>query len=291
MKYKIVEDGKYGFLRLDPIPTAEEVEKFYLEEFYSGEYKNLNDSELKVQKEDEEFYNSRWKNMCDNIEKHFGTLEGVSVFDVGFGYGQALSYFQNKKMKVSGIEPSNEGVEHAKALGMNVFQSGIENFSCVEGQKFDVVTIINVLEHLRNPVKTLLNIKEKLLKPNGLLIIDVPNEFNDFQTIANDEYKLNNWWVCPPCHINYFSTSSLSNLLEKVGYKIHYKRGSFPLEMFMLMGDIYVGNSELGKQCHKKRIKFEQLMSKHNKEDKLYKFYEALADLDLGRDAIVYANI
>jgi len=31
-------------------------------------------------------------------------------------------------------------------------------------------------------------------------------------------------------------------------------------------------------------------MLKHNKADKLYKFYEVLADLDLGRDAIVYAR-
>jgi hypothetical protein len=55
-KYKIVTDPKYGYLRVDPIPTPEEVERFYLEEFYSSDYKQFNDSSLEVQKEEQNFF-------------------------------------------------------------------------------------------------------------------------------------------------------------------------------------------------------------------------------------------
>jgi 2-polyprenyl-3-methyl-5-hydroxy-6-metoxy-1,4-benzoquinol methylase len=289
-KYKIIPDPAYGYLRADPLPTEEEVERYYLEEFYSSEYKRFNDSSLEVQKEELDFFNSRWEAICARCEEHFGKLEGLSVFDVGFGFAQALLCFRDRGMEASGLEPSPEGVEYARSQGLHIYQAGIEDFSCVGSRRFDIVTLLNVLEHLRSPAETLLNIKNKLIKPGGLLIIDVPNEFNDFQTVANAEFGLKEWWVCPPNHINYFSASSLSHLLADCGYNIRYRESSFPLEIFLLMGDVYVGNNELGKTCHRKRVQFEYLMKKYDRGKKLSQFYQALAELDLGRQVVFYAS-
>jgi 2-polyprenyl-3-methyl-5-hydroxy-6-metoxy-1,4-benzoquinol methylase len=289
-KYKIIADPSYGYLRLDPIPTQEEVEKYYAEEFYSSTYASFNDSSLKVQKEEEDFFNSRWEMIYEQCMNHFEGKQGLSLFDVGFGFAQALLYFREKGMVVSGLEPSSEGVEYAKSQGLNVLQAGIEDFSCVGVERFDVVTLLNVLEHLRHPEETIINIRKNLLKPGGLLIIDVPNEFNDFQTVANKEYALDQWWVCPPNHINYFSATTLEKLLSQCGYDVKHKEASFPLEMFMLMGDVYVGDGEKGKECHQKRIKFEYLLRKHGKKEKLVKLYEALAELDLGRQIVMCAT-
>jgi 2-polyprenyl-3-methyl-5-hydroxy-6-metoxy-1,4-benzoquinol methylase len=289
-KYNIIRDPDYGYLRIDPIPSQEEVERYYQEEFYSSEYKSFNDSALEVQKEEQEFFDSRWESVCNTCNQYFGNVKGLSIFDIGFGFAQALLYFSKKGMMAKGLEPSPEGVEYASSMGLEVYQSGIEDFSCVGDERFDVVTIFNVLEHLRNPVETLVNIKEKLLNPGGLLVIDVPNEFNDFQTTANVEFNLNDWWVSPPVHINYFSTSSLKNLLEACDYKVHRSESAFPLEIFMLMGDVYVGNGELGKICHRRRVNFEHLLKKHGKGEKLSQFYEALASLNLGRQVTVYAT-
>jgi SAM-dependent methyltransferase len=214
-----------------------------------------------------------------------------TIFDIGFGFAQALLYFKDKGFDVSGIEPSTEGVQYAKEHGLsNVYGAGIEDFDVVGTNRYDVVMLLNVLEHLRYPAETIKEIKNKLMTKDGLLIIEVPNEFNDFQMVANDEYNLNDWWICPPNHINYFSASSLENLLEKSGFTIVKKEASFPLELFMLMGDVYVGNDNLGKECHNKRVLFESLMRKHNKSDKLADFYSRLAELDLGRQIILYAR-
>lgn len=289
-KYKIVKDSKYGYLRIDPIPSEEEVKRFYQEEFYTTKNKQFNDSSHEVQEEEKDFFDSRWQSIYDQCQTYFGNLQDKSIFDVGCGYAYALAFFRNKGMKVSGLEPSYEGVKYARSKGIDVFHADIKDIKCTRKIRFDIVTLFNVLEHLRDPAETLIDIREKLLTNKGLLVIDVPNDFNDLQIVANAEFNLNEWWVSPPSHINYFSVSSIKHLLEKCGYTIKYCESSFPIEMFMLMGDVYVGNKDLGKACHERRVKFEYLMKKHGKGKKLSEFYRALSSLNLGRQAVIYAT-
>lgn len=286
-RYRIISDPDYGYLRADPVPTLDEVERYYQEEFYSA--KRFNDSSLEVQKEEQDFFDSRWEGIYLRCVDFFGGRP-FSLFDIGFGYAQALLYFRDKGVSVSGLDPAPQGVEYARTRGLDVYQAGIEEFSCVGERRFDVVTLLNVLEHLRQPAETLRNIQDKLLKPGGLLVLEVPNEFNDFQTAADAELGLGEWWVCPPTHLNYFSTTTLKGLLDKCGYEVIHAEASFPLEMFLLMGDVYVGDTLLGKQCHNKRVRFECLLRKQGKEEKLSRFYQALADLDLGRQTLVFAT-
>jgi SAM-dependent methyltransferase len=290
MKANIIADGKYGFKRVEPVPTQEEVEKFYAEEFYDANAIYFNNSSLLVQKEQSDFFNSRWKAIFEQASLFYGdTITTKSVFDIGFGFAQALVYLKEKGLDVSGLEPSIEGVNYAKSKGIEAIHGGIENFDGIE-EDYDIVLLLNVLEHLREPEKTLLDIKDQLLSKNGLLVIDVPNDFNDLQIAANTEYNLDEWWVFPPNHINYFSHESLQKLLKGCGYKIVSCTASFPLEIFLLFGDQYVGNPNLGRECHNKRVKFEELMKKHGKDEKLKAFYTALADLNLGRAVSVYAT-
>lgn len=284
---RLIADPEYGYLRVDPTPTPEEVERYYEQEFYAEG--RFNDSALALQQEDKEFFDQRWEGIWQRCNAHFGG-KPFSLFDVGFGYAQALLYFRDKGVQVSGLDPAPQGVEYGRAQGLDVYQAGIEDFDCVGERRFDVVTILNVLEHLRHPPETLRNIAAKLLKPGGLLVVEVPNEFNDFQTTADAEFGLGQWWVCPPTHLNYFSNTSLESLLEQCGYSVQHSEASFPLEMFMLLGDVYVGNGDLGRQCHRKRVQFEQLMRKHGKADKLDQLYQALAKLDLGRQTLVFAS-
>jgi len=286
-KYKIVSDQEYGYLRVDPIPSQEEVEVYYREEFYSA--KRFNDSSLEVQKEGKDYYDNRWNIIYEKCKSFFND-EQFTLFDIGFGYAQALLYFKGKGIEVSGLEPSPEGAEYARSKGLDIYEAGIEDFSVTKEKRFDVVMMLNVLEHLRHPQEILKNIQKDLLNPGGILIIEVPNEFNDFQTAAVDEHNLDEWWVCPPHHLNYFSSTSLKLLLEKCDYDVEYMQGSFPMEMFLLMGDVYVGNPDLGKNCHNKRVEFEKVMRKQNKSEKLMLFYQALAELDLGRQSLVFAT-
>jgi SAM-dependent methyltransferase len=290
MKAKIVEDSKFGFKRVEPIPTQEEVEKFYAQEFYDANAEYFNNSALLLQQEQSDFFNSRWKAIYEELQSFFGNeILDKSVFDIGFGFAQALIYLKKKGLTVSGLEPSKEGVDYARENDIEAIHGGIERFDLVK-DKSEVVLLLNVLEHLREPEQTLLDIKDKVLTSDGMLVIDVPNDFNDFQIVADAEHDLNEWWVHPPNHINYFSHDSLQKLLKGCGFKIIHCTSSFPLDMFLLFGDQYIGNPKLGRECHNKRVRFEQLMEKHGKAKKLKKFYDALSELNLGRSISVYAT-
>ena len=102
-QYSIITDPEYGFLRVDPISSQEEVERYYMEEFYSSDYKRFNDSSLEVQKEEEDFFRNRWESIHTHCVDFFGKTDGLSLLDIGFGFAQALFYFREKGMDVSGL--------------------------------------------------------------------------------------------------------------------------------------------------------------------------------------------
>ena len=62
------------------------------------------------------------------------------------------------------------------------------------------------------------------------------------------------------------------------------------MELFLLLGENYVQDSQLGRECHQKRIKFETAMVEHGFGEKLSQLYSSLADLDLGRQIVVFAQ-
>jgi 2-polyprenyl-3-methyl-5-hydroxy-6-metoxy-1,4-benzoquinol methylase len=290
---KVINDPKYNFLRLDPIPSKEDVDKYYEKEFYETNSKFFNNSSLDVQEKQSEFFNSKWEKIYENCKRYFnGNLNEKNIFDIGFGFAQSLLFFRDqKKLEVSGIEPSEEGFKYAKSKGINCYQLGIDDIKNLEiKENYDIVMLLNVLEHLRNPALTLSLIREKVLNKKGVLVLEVPNDFNHLQQVANKEFKLDEWWVIPPNHINYFSPNSLISLLRACDYDIFDYYTSFPLEMFLLFGENYVNDRNIGTKCHEKRVRFEKLMIKHGKKRILNQLYKSLAEIGLGRSITIYAS-
>ena len=287
MNKRIIKDPCHGYLRMDPLPAKEELERFYRDHYY-GAITNHRDFSLEPKSEELEFFAWRCADMIDAVREHFGKTAGVSILDIGCGYGYSLEHFKEAGMEPYGIEPSAEAAAYASGRGFQVIRHGIGEEAPDFGKKFDVVLLMDVLEHLIDPAAALALARLKLLRPGGLLIVDVPNDFNDFQTAADAEYNLDTWWVAPPQHINYFTAESIAQLLETCGFGVKGAESSFPMELFLLMGDVYVGNPGLGRQCHGRRVAFERLMRKH-KPEKLKKLYRALAQLGLGRQVVVYA--
>ena len=199
-------------------------------------------------------------------------------------------FFKEKGFDCYGFDPAIEAVEYGCKKGLNIKHAGLDGMDVFENKKFEMVTMFNVLEHLANPSQTINQIKE-ILQPNGILAIDVPNEFNDFQTVGRDVHGLDDWWVAPPNHLNYFSKDSLVKFLVSHGFSVEISESSFPLEMFLLFGENYVKDGNLGGQCHKKRVLFEENLRKHGKASTLKNFYRVLADLNLGRQVSVFCKL
>lgn len=292
-QYTLVEHPEYKYLHLSPVPSVEEVEQFYREEFYSSSYGQCNDSSQEKQNEDRRFNRGRYEDICAVLEGRFGSLQGKSLFDVGCGFGELLLYAQEIGMQVAGLEVSPEAVNFLQEQKIPVVLSNIDiDFSCItNGKRFSVVTMLNVLEHLREPAKTLKGIREHLLEPEGVLVVDVPNEFNPLQTAASDLFALGEWWVSAPVHINYFTPMTLQYLLQACGYEVIDLLSSFPMELFLLMGDVYVGDNALGRQCHKKRTLFEENLRKAGKSTELRSLYRALGSSGFGRQIICFGQV
>jgi 2-polyprenyl-3-methyl-5-hydroxy-6-metoxy-1,4-benzoquinol methylase len=108
-----------------------------------------------------------------------------------------------------------------------------------------VVHMSEVLEHIPDP-RGILQIARSLLAPEGLICVVAPNGYNPFQYALRTACGYQPWWVAPPHHINYFDFDSLSQLLLNGGFEVVLKEAIFTIDMFLLMGDNYIGKDALG---------------------------------------------
>lgn len=292
MNHRILRDPDWGYLRVDPIPSAEEVDRFYREEFYARARAGyINDSGQENLAEEAEYHRRAYDDLAALIEAHLGRIAGLRLADVGCGYGHFLHYMTGRGANGYGVEPVEEGVAYARGLGLAAHCLPIEALATPpEAERVDLVTMVNVLEHLREPATILADFARHWLVDGGHLLLRVPNDFNRWQTIADAAHGLKQWWVVPPQHINYFDRDALTTLLARTGFDIVEVTATFPLELFLLMGDVYVGDPVLGKACHRKRVAFERTLEAANATDLRRRWYRSLAELGLGREIIVLAR-
>jgi 2-polyprenyl-3-methyl-5-hydroxy-6-metoxy-1,4-benzoquinol methylase len=288
--HHVVQHPEFGFFQVIPTPSPEEITRFYAEEFYSSKYKAFNNSALEVQETDQAFHDGHREDIAQQI-RHLleRELSELSVLDIGCGWGQTLKYLADRGAACAGFDPAQEAVAYVQSCGIESVCAGMERMDVFGDRRFDVVMLMNVLEHLADPVQVIQEIKRTVLRPDGLLIIEVPNDFNDFQKAARELHGLQEWWVAPPAHLNYFSSYSLSAVLKGCGFDVRELEASFPLELFLLMGDNYVADRQTGRLCHEKRMAFERNLRDLGKTSVLRSFYKALADVNLGRQVIAYA--
>ena len=292
--YRIVQDPTYGYRHLDPIPGQEELQVFYESRYYHLIRKGVRTSELQRLMEGGAAAERerRWLRAglhTDIVELLQKTAKGKRLLEIGCGTGDFLAFARENGFQVVGIEPSAEAVERAVANGLTVHATTLENFcgqsSPGETGKFDAVVMLNVLEHVPDPVTTLQQCR-RLLNPEGVVVIRVPNDFSEIQEAAKAQIQSREWWVAVPDHINYFNLQSLCALLKGVGFDVVHAQGDFPMEMFLLMGDDYVGNPEVGGRCHERRVRFDLALPPALRR----KIYSALASVGVGRDTLVFGK-
>jgi SAM-dependent methyltransferase len=220
------------------------------------------------------------------------TTEINTFLDIGCGEGFALNFFKDKGWEVLGLDYTSGG---CKLMNPDCLKYVIEGniFSSIENlisdkKLFSVIWIDNVLEHVTNPFE-LISKSKKLLKKNGVLVIEVPNDFSIIQQHAlNNNYIDNEFWVVVPEHLSYFNKEGLINLLDNAGYANYLTLGDFPIDINLFNSSTnYVMNKSVGKAVHKARVETEILIHEQSIE-KANKFFEALADLGMGRSIISF---
>ena len=184
----MIEKNKFGFYQVTPTPSAEEITKFYADEFYTGEYKNFNDSSLEVQINDKAFFEGRWNDIYNNfMEINKNIKIGDSILDIGCGWAQALLFFKDKGLDCYGFDPAIEAVEYGCKKGLNIKHAGLEGMNVFDNKKFDMVTMFNVLEHLANPEKSIKDLKNINTELSTILEMFVE------KVAQSDSFEVESW--------------------------------------------------------------------------------------------------
>lgn len=134
------------------------------------------------------------------------------LLDVGCGNGGFLLFAMNAGWNVRGIDFDPVAVKVAQGRGLNVTEGSIESLMS-EGDRYDLITLSHVLEHVSDPVKMLKDCY-RLLKPGGTLWLDTPS-------IGSQGFAVfKSFWrgLEPPRHFVLFNRQCLVNVLKDVGF-------------------------------------------------------------------------
>jgi len=135
------------------------------------------------------------------------SMNNAEILDIGSGYGGLLSTLR-KFGVVDAIEPHTEAHTSLYKLGVrNISGAGLFPTTYPE-QKYDIVTMFDVLEHIKDDALALSVIKEHLLKPNGHCFLTVP-AYTWLWTEL--DYRSG--------HFRRYTLQSLRELLQKVGFR------------------------------------------------------------------------
>jgi 2-polyprenyl-3-methyl-5-hydroxy-6-metoxy-1,4-benzoquinol methylase len=285
--FKVIKNIDFGYFEIFPKPTEQEIEKFYQQDFYAEDYKYFNDSSIDVQIKDLNYLRRWWKLELKQLDNFCGTNgRALSIFDIGCGWCQFLLYAKSEGHQVKGYDPSPEAALYGKDRGLDVITGNFKNFS-EYAHEYDVVVLKNVLEHVVDPIHFINDISDHFLRAGSIIQIEVPNEFSLLQKLAKDKHSLNEWWVAPPAHLNYFNLPAMKKIFNHLNLEIIDAYGSFPMELFLLMGRDYISDPELGRAAHSDRVEFEMSFLTKGKSAELLDLYRRLIMGNVGRQVTI----
>ena len=145
------------------------------------------------------------------------------LLDVGCLWGSFLGHAHQNGFDVVGVEPFGKAATYVReVLKLNASQGTLRSAGFPPAS-FDVVTILDVIEHLTDPVAEL---KEayRVTKPGGLLVASTPNVGSLIPRLVNTERRLlgRQWFPFdnPPWHLWGFTRRSIKSCVENAGFVV-----------------------------------------------------------------------
>ncbi len=288
-------DTKYGYKEVKDKPSPEELQAYYTEKYY-GTDRKFNKYQKEYGQAERTFLQNRLKRKCQILERMAGMeLKGKRALDIGCGEGWALDFFLNMGMEVKGLEFSLNAVNEINPQVAKCVQEGdvFKNLDklLASKEKYDVILMDNVLEHVLDPEYFVLELKN-ILTPSGVLIVEVPNDFSKLQSYLMNENKIDReFWIAYPDHLSYFNYKGLKNIFVENGWNALDISCDFPIDMHLLNENTnYVQDKSKGKSVHFARVEWENLLDEISVE-KANQLFSIYAEMGLGRNLIGYFTV
>ncbi|MCZ9886673.1 class I SAM-dependent methyltransferase [Brachyspira hyodysenteriae] len=208
--HDIIECPKCCFQFMDVLPTDEEIENIYKEEYFSS-WSGEGDTEYVAIMKKKSF-----SHILKGILKY---VNKGNILDVGSATGFLLELAKEIGFEPYGIEFS----EYASSIAKNKFGSdriynGVLETSNFQNNFFDLVTMCDVIEHVKDPIAALSKVNKLLKKVSDTetyVLITTPNT-NSFTA----KLFKSKWHRYLLEHLIYFNLKSMKVLAEKTGFEI-----------------------------------------------------------------------
>ena len=175
-----------------------------LESFYQKEYRKVYQGSEGPNTKDVEVQRGRAAALAAFAGEDL--TPGIRHLDIGSSAGILLLGFQEQFQTAPvGIEPGTAYREFAQSKGLTVYES-VEQLRASQELPFQLVSLAHVLEHIPDPVAYLISLREDLLAPDGLLLLEAPNLY------AHDSFEI--------AHLFAFSSHTLTQTLWKAGFRV-----------------------------------------------------------------------
>jgi len=210
-KFELIYDEQFEMLVTSPQPKKEKLGLYYESEDYishTDSKKSFIDRIYQIVKG----YTLNKKLALINSFQ----IEGKNLLDIGCGTGDFLVNCKKGGWNIVGVEPNiNAQKLVASKLGNDKTAKFYSDLLEINTEKFDVITMWHVLEHVPNLEEYISKLKS-LLKPNGVLVVAVPN----FKSYDANYYK--QFWAAydVPRHLWHFSKKSIRVLFSKQKMKV-----------------------------------------------------------------------
>ena len=206
--FDIVKCHECGFRFTNPRPKSEDLGKYYESTDYISHSDSRKGLFASVYQLVRKYTLSRKLALISKFQQN------GEILDIGCATGQFLNYMAEHGWSATGIEPDEKTRAHAiSEYGLKVFPE--EQLNILEKSSFDVITMWHVLEHVSELNARMEQLKN-LLKPQGTLIIAVPN------CNAYDAKIYGEFWAGYdlPRHLYHFAKEDMKLLLENHEFTI-----------------------------------------------------------------------
>lgn len=152
------------------------------------------------------------------------------ALDVGCGKGEVSLLLAQAGFQCTGIDMKERLVRHLQQRHPSVtWRHAMTNELESESERFDVITLYHVLEHMTDPVECLRKIR-RLAQPGALIVVEVPNVGG-----LKAKLKGRDWDYYKVDHVNYFRVSDFRRTVEQAGLRVlsikGYQHFSYPQEV------------------------------------------------------------